>query len=162
MKAYKATYNGKCKNITYEVGKTYTYKGKIEMCSSGFHFCLKPKDVLQYYTYRKDLVIFEIEVEDGNYLTEGNKSVTNSFKVIRKVTKKEYSKLLDIKVNSKGNLICFKDSYGYEEHYKYDSKGNLTWQKDSNGYEGHYKYDSKNNLISGSHNNCVEWSIEIK
>jgi len=39
MIAYKATYNLKCETITYEVGKTYTFNGKLIMCDQGFHFC---------------------------------------------------------------------------------------------------------------------------
>ena len=113
MIAYKASYNGKCINITYEVGKTYTLKGKIKMCNSGFHFCIDPKDVLMYYTYRKekDLVIFEIEVDHNNYLIETDKCVTNSFKVIRQIPKEEYPTLLGIEVDSSGNLIREKNTY---------------------------------------------------
>ena len=160
MKAYKASYNGKCINITYEVGKTYTLKGKIKMCNSGFHFCIDPKDVLNYYPYKKDFVIFEIEVEDNNYLTEGNKSVTNSFKVIRKVTKEEYPQLLDIKVDSKGNKIWYKDSRGYEINYKYNSKGNKVWEKASNGFESNYKYNSRGNVIWYKDSNGFEWNYK--
>jgi len=35
MKAYKATRNMKCKSITYEIGKTYTFNGKLIMCEQG-------------------------------------------------------------------------------------------------------------------------------
>ena len=135
MKAYKGTYNGKCKDITYEIGKTYTYNGKIEMCKSGFHFCLNSQDIIQYYPYKKDLVVFEIEVEDNNYTTKDTKSVTNSFKVIKKVSKKDYPALLNIKLDSKGNKISYKNSKGFEVNSKYDSKGNLLWSKNSKGFE---------------------------
>jgi len=39
MKAYKATKNLKCQTITYEVGKTYTFKCELKMCEQGFHYC---------------------------------------------------------------------------------------------------------------------------
>ena len=93
MKAYKASYNGKCQFLNYEVGKTYTYKGKIKICSTGFHFCNDFDSLLEYYPLEKDkkLTIFEIEVL-GEVITEGNKSVTNSLKVIRKIPLSEFKK----------------------------------------------------------------------
>lgn len=38
-----------CKDMQYEVGKTYTHDGEIDLCKSGYHFCLKPIDVIDYY-----------------------------------------------------------------------------------------------------------------
>ena len=164
MKAYKGSYNGKCKGKTFEVGKTYTHDEKIEMCKSGFHFCLNAIDVLQYYPYKKDFVLFEIEVKDGNFITEGNKSVTKSFKVLRKVPKKEYEKLLQIKLDSKGKVIWYKDSNGFELNWKYDSKGKVIWYKDSTGFEQNWKYDSKGNQIWYKNSNGFEenWKYDSK
>lgn len=50
MKGYKAfDSNWKCKDTQYKIGKTTTFKGKLEMCQSGIHFCENPLDVLRYY-----------------------------------------------------------------------------------------------------------------
>ena len=62
MKAYKATRNMKCQSFTYEIGKTYIFKGKLVMCEQGFHFCKNPKDILQWYNYDKDFVLLEIDI----------------------------------------------------------------------------------------------------
>lgn len=40
--------NMTCKGFQYEIGKTYK-ADKAELCKCGFHACLNPRDVLDYY-----------------------------------------------------------------------------------------------------------------
>jgi hypothetical protein len=41
--------NLQCRGFQYEIGKTYEHNGEVEACNSGFHACLNPFDVLNYY-----------------------------------------------------------------------------------------------------------------
>lgn len=60
MIGYKATYNMKCRDITYEVGKTYQCDG-LKLGSKGFHFCANKENVLRHYLPYSDFVLLEIE-----------------------------------------------------------------------------------------------------
>ena len=50
MIGYKAfDKNFCCRDFQFEVGKTYKHDGDLKICESGFHFCLEPLAVFQYY-----------------------------------------------------------------------------------------------------------------
>ena len=38
-----------CRGFQYEVGKEYEQEGEIVCCRNGFHACINPFDVLNYY-----------------------------------------------------------------------------------------------------------------
>jgi hypothetical protein len=110
MKAYKATYNLKCRDQTYEVGETYQ-TNKLEICKSGFHFCKEMSDVLNYYSFNNDFLLIEVEIL-GDTQFSGNKGVTDKLKVLRIVPEEEWS---FVTRNERGNrVINYKDSTGCE------------------------------------------------
>ena len=50
MKGYKATDKEmKCRGFQFELDKWHEHSGDIELCNSGFHFCVYPSGVYCYY-----------------------------------------------------------------------------------------------------------------
>ena len=77
----------KCHNLKYEVGKTYIFKGDLELCKGGFHACRNIVDVDRYYPFDDpDTVVLEVEVpSDAEIIRspEDSKFVTNKIKVLK-------------------------------------------------------------------------------
>ena len=62
MKGYKATDKEmKCRGFQFELDKWHEHSGDIELCNSGFHFCVYPSGVYCYYDL--GCRVFEIEAE---------------------------------------------------------------------------------------------------
>ena len=60
--AYKGMkLNMTCRNFQYEIGKTYK-TDKTELCKCGFHACLKPIDVLGYYSKQRNSRYFKVKL----------------------------------------------------------------------------------------------------
>jgi YD repeat-containing protein len=144
MKAYKASYNGTCLTLKYEVGRTYTFNGKIKMCDQGFHFCRNPKDILRWYDYGEDFVLFEIDVM-GKVVDKPYKSLTNKFKILRVVNPEEYPELLGIEIDENYRLT----RNGRNYMYKYNSNGQPT--KEIQGdYIWVHEYDDNGHKLTST------------
>ena len=159
MKAYKATYNFKCRNQEYKVGKTYT-SDKMKMCSYGIHFCQNMKDVINYYSPTKDFVLLEIEVL-GNVETVDDKSVTDKIKVLRVVPKEEYTfPVITYEYDERGNMISETYPNGDKYTYEYDDRNNMISMTYSDGDKYTYEYDDRNNMISKTYPNGDKYTYE--
>ena len=82
-----------CRDMTFEVGKVASVKGKPEICRNGIHFCWGLNDVHNYYDLSQ-CVICEVEpVGEVIADMDGRKCCTNKLKVIRLLTKEEVLKI---------------------------------------------------------------------
>ena len=152
MTAYKATLNMKCRDFTYEVGKTYSIS-KLKICKIGFHYCPKMVDTLRYYNYHPtNFILLEVEVL-GNVKTKDDKGATDKIKVLRIVPKEEYDEDMIAEINrwvfdDKGNKLSYTDYNGRTASCTYDDKGNKLSHKHSNGMTESWTYDELGNILS--------------
>ena len=163
MIAYKATHNYKCRNQTYQVGKTYT-SDKLRICSYGMHYCNKMEDTLKYYDPNKDFILLEVEIL-GDVETRKDKSVTNKLKVLRVVPFDEYtdsmkSKFPTFEYDSSGNNIIMTYPNGNKYTYEYDSSGNQISMTYPDGAKYTYEYDSSGNNISETYPDGRKFTFE--
>jgi hypothetical protein len=90
-----------CRGFQFEIGKEYKHKGKIEICSSGFHFCTKANDCFEYYSFNPENKVCEVEAlgktETHN---EDSKVCTNHIRIICELT---WHEVLDAVNMGKGN-----------------------------------------------------------
>jgi len=104
--AVKGVKGWKCLNIDmscighkFEVGKTYSVDGEIELCENGFHFHRNENDIFKYYSFDKEkTVVCEVEAI-GDVIDGDDKSVTSEIVIVRKL---EWDEVLSL-VNKNGN-----------------------------------------------------------
>jgi len=152
---YKATYDYKCRDITYEVGKLYEMDD-IDICKRGFHYCDIMKDVMNYYNPiemsgdlldhppKNNFVLLEVEIL-GKVIVKDDKSVTDKMKIVRVIPWDEH-KLFEI--DDKNRAVSFTTPLDRKTyHFEYDERDNLIGIKSDDGKENHLEYDERDNLI---------------
>lgn len=102
--------NFSCRNFKYKVGETYTGKD-ISICNKGFHFCINPFDVFNYYppTSRFGMV------KGNNVVTVKDKSVCANITIVAGLSLQELIKN-GIEYILKG--VNFKDNCIHNTGYK--------------------------------------------
>ena len=79
--------NFKCKDFQYEVGQTYKFDGKVEICECGFHFCDMPLAVFEFYSPANSR--FALVEAVGNIINDDenkHKFCTDELKIIKELT----------------------------------------------------------------------------
>ncbi len=151
-KGYKATYNYKCLNQTYEIGQEYKLDEKPILCQDGFHYCLNAENTLSYYPLVPDFKLLEIEdLNPNDTITGYEKSCSNHIKIIREITDpEELFSLLgkQYTYNENGKILTSKNSDGYSYECTYDESGNELTYKSSNNFSYEKTYDENGNGLT--------------
>ena len=93
-----------CRDMQYEVGKTYEMEETPIICERGFHFCEKVADCFEYYRFDSDNKVAEIEAfGELDFEEDGNKHCTNKIKIIRELTWHEVLDLVNTGKDCTGN-----------------------------------------------------------
>jgi hypothetical protein len=147
IKAFKSDMTtggiGGSKYTEFKVGKTYEVTGKPELCSNGFHFFRKQDLCFGIDYHGEGTILCEIEVL-GAVKQDTFKLCTNKMKIVRRIPKKEWSKLLD-KQNNSGNRNSGNYNSGNRNSGDYNSGGCNSGGCNS----GHY---NSGNYNSGDYN----------
>ena len=154
IKGYKASYDGVCRGKKYTVGETYTLFRRPRLCKCGFHYCLKPNQVFEYYPYdTTNFVLFEVEALGMNVAID-NKSVTNKIRIVREVPRTEYKNLfngVNYTFDDLGRLVkrVFNDGECVLIQYD-DQNRKIRMERSESGYWKTWEYngDSKEHGIS--------------
>ena len=87
-----------CRDFPYDEGKTYEMDGEIKLCERGFHACLNPFDVFNYYYGRfgENIVIHEVYLEGvDDERGEDSKVVCNKITIGKRLTLEDMCKIVN-------------------------------------------------------------------
>lgn len=96
-----------CRDMQYEVGKSYEMTDEPVICERGFHFCEKLVDCFNYYEFDSNNKVAEIEAYGDLDFEEGcNKCCTNKIKIIHELNWHEVLDLVNTGKDCTGNHNC--------------------------------------------------------
>lgn len=84
-----------CRDYNYTPGEWSEEITEPVLCKKGYHFCTNLFSIFNYYVGKidKDIAIYECEVGD-KIISDGDKSVTNRIKPVRRLNRKEIFELM--------------------------------------------------------------------
>ena len=88
-----------CRGFQYKVGETYTHKGKIKMCASGFHACEQVADCFNYQSFDPNNKVAIVQLS-GDIIKGDDKCVASVIKIVKEVS---WSDMLVLANTGKGN-----------------------------------------------------------
>src|SRR5436309_2364677 len=82
--------NWTCKGFKFNVGETYEHKGKIQICSSGFHACLNLAHCFSYYGFDPANKVAEVRIWGNIDDHESDSKICGQFvEIVRELTWQE-------------------------------------------------------------------------
>lgn len=170
---YKATWNYKCLEQTYEIGQEYKLDEAPIICHRGFYYCKIAKNVFRYYNYDMGFKLLEIEdLSDEtihNYThnpTEYDKSCSNHIRIIREITDPDelFKFLGKFKTfNEHGDVLTYKNSDGSWSKSTYNEQRQFLKYEDNTGESYEYIYNEEGRVITYNHKigNNIFWYEKI-
>lgn len=137
--AYKGmNFDMTCRDFQYEIGKTYK-TDKAELCEWGFHACLNPRDVLDYYFHSRASRYFKVKLSGeitkcGKYNT---KVAATEITILEEITD-TFNEVIETtewwKNENVIDLLYFSDGFANVQRgdglYNYiDKKGNILFNE---------------------------------
>ena len=159
-KGYKAFDTGMtCRGFQYEVGKTYTHTGEVELCNGGFHFCESAADIFEYYKFNEEesevCRINAYDTKGSKIISGDNKSVCAKIKVVEKLT---WQQVL-VEVNQgKNNTGRSNSGYSNSGDWNSGNRNSGDWNSgdsnsgDSNSGNSNSGYMNSGDCNSGNRN----------
>ena len=109
--------NLSCRGFQFEIGKTYKVKGKVKVCSNGFHSCPSDEDTgpLSVFEYYPPATSRYCEVQaEGNTDRQGNKIASAKITVGVEITLHELiGRFINWATNKAGGTLAASNSVDY-------------------------------------------------
>ena len=134
-----------CRDFKYELGKTYK-TDSVELCNCGFHACLNPRNVLDYYKQDEDSRYFKVKLsgEIAKCDKSDTKVAATEITILEEINIDEIIKITEWWKNDNVlDLLYFSD--GFARVQRGDDKWNFI---DKNG---NYLYDEWYNDVFNFH-----------
>jgi hypothetical protein len=84
-----------CRGFKYEVGKTYTHDGDMELCKAGFHACKKLIDCFLYYNFNPLNKVAKVNLY-GEVLSDGKKTCASKIKIVEEISWHDVLEMVNI------------------------------------------------------------------
>ena len=144
MKGYKIfNPDFTCKGYKFEENKEFTHKGKLVICESGFHFCIKASDCFSYYSFDPNNIVCEVEAR-GTIVKEesgDSKCATDILFVGKKLSWQEV-----LVVANEGNYNTGRANSGNSNSGDWNS-GNRNSGDSNSGYRNSGAFCTDNNPV---------------
>ena len=160
-----------CKGYKFEENKEFTHKGKLVICESGFHFCVKASDCFNHYFFDSSNIVCEVEAR-GQIAKEKNGDSKCATDILFVGKRLNWQEVL-VAANEGNNNIGFANSGNWNSGYRNSGNSNSGYSNSGNWNSGNWNSGDSNSGYRNSgafctDNNPVIWlfdkptSIKVK